>query len=204
MKLTILNDHKPIGKNKSHTQHPIQGKIRNVEFQNEEEFKLILEELLPNECLTVGIYPDGYHYVPASKIDLLTQPKYITRSSSEASPGHILLIDCDLPQFATLRGRGLHDFLSKYMPDIFGGAAYVTTRSTSYYTKGKDAFHQYYFFKHPTDFKPLMHLLTKLFIQHNILTYTLASNYSRTFIKTPLDIKMHELQMPIFESSPNV
>ncbi|RLF63824.1 MAG: hypothetical protein DRN30_06115, partial [Thermoplasmata archaeon] len=133
----------------------------------------------------------------------LQKPKNITRTASQAAPGHILIIDCDYEKFHYLKGQQLHDFLSKYLPDIFEGTGYLATNSMSHYIKGKKTFHQYYVFNHPTDLKQLTILIDKLFKHHNILTSSMAKNYSRSYVKTPIDTKLHELQMPVFEASHN-
>ncbi len=201
MKVTILQDTKTVGKTKSGTKHPIKGLTIQREFKSAKDFESIIHSLKPNECLTIGLYPDNYHYVPSTSLNDLSKPRHITRTKANASPGHLLLIDCDFPEFHHMMGPQLHQFLEQYLPDIFGGAEYLTTNSTSHYTKGKKAFHQYYFFKNPADFTQIFILLDKLFKAHNILTYSLASNYSRTYIKTPIDTKLCELQMPVFEAS---
>ncbi len=201
MQVTILQDTKMVGKTKSGTKHPIKGLITQREFNSAQDFEGIIHSLKTNECLTIGLFPDNYHYVPSQNLSDLSKPRHITRTKANASPGHILLIDCDFPEFHHMMGPQLHIFLEQYLPDIFEGAEYMTTNSTSHYTKDKKAFHQYYFFKNPADFTQIFILLDKLFRSHNILTYSLASNYSRTYIKTPIDTKLCELQMPVFEAS---
>ena len=201
----MLTDNKQIGKIPSKegysTFHPIEGTITNRHFNTPREFASIMQNLSVHQCLTVGIYPDGYRYVPSSKVTELTKEKTITRQASNASPGHILCIDCDHEEFSELRGEKLHSFLEKYLPEFFSGAGYVTTSSTSSYLKDNNKFHQYYFFKTPGDLTQLIYLLDKLFKEHNMVTTTVASNYSRLYVKTPIDTKLRELQQPIFEMS---
>jgi len=201
VQVTILTDNKPIGKTLAGTKHPISGVMNNKQFHNVQDFSAIISDLTINQCLMIGLFQDKYNYTSSADTKNLSKPRYITRTAANASPGHIFLIDCDYEQFYSLKGQPLHDFLAKYLPDIFDGAAYFATNSTSFYTKGKKAFHQYYLFEHPTDTKQLNTLVDKLFKHHNMLQYSLASNYSRVFIKTPIDTKLHELQMPVFEAS---
>lgn len=194
-----MQDTKQIGKTPTKQQHPVAGLFKTVEFKDEQEFAKILLSLSVKEAFTVGLFPDEYNYVPRTNTTALTKPKHTTRTADAAAPGHVLLIDCDFPLFYHLKGKELHTFLSTFLPDIFQGAAYVATNSSSFYTKGEKTFHQYYFFKNATDMSQLHLLLDKLFQQHNLITYKLAKNYSRSYIKTPIDTKLHELHMPIYE-----
>ncbi len=201
MIVTVLTDNNQIGKTLQASKHPSRGVIDNKHFTSAEEFKSIITDLTSHQCFTVGLYSDGYKYVPSSDTNALSLPKCITRTKNKAVPGHIFVIDCDHPKFAGLRGPNLHTFLATQLPDIFSGATYLTTKSTSSYIKGHAKFHQYYFFSKPSDMKMLNTLIDRIFKNNNMITYGLAKNYSRSYIYTPIDTKLHELQQPIFEMS---
>ncbi len=194
MQITVLNNNKPMGKLHT-TSHPIKGKFVNKQFTSHQEFAQIITQLKPNQCFTVGLYPNGVKYAPSNDASIRSTDT-LSRSANNATPGHVLCIDNDLEEFGDF---DVHKFLSTHVPDIFNGAGYVRTMSSSHYLKGKNTWHHYYLFEHPHNFGQLMGLIERVLKEHEQIGYSFASNFSQTYITTPLDIKLRELQQPIFE-----
>ena len=196
MKISILNSKKKLGKVHTKGQDSVHfafGTVKNMEFYDLTSLQKILKTVgkNPHYCTSVGVFPRNGLVVPASVTD---KPDAMNRVANQMNSGNLLVIDNDTG------AKFDHTIFEKYWKSAFKGSGFVRTRSGSTIMgKKKNGTHDYYIAKGDfNDFKTAMKIMEAICIVEGFYKVNIHKN-GRAVLVTPVDVKLSELQQPIYE-----
>lgn len=186
MKIAILINYKSVGKKAEGKKHFAAGSVEHEPFNSITELGNIITSVAeaPKECISIGTFEgDG-------KVTFKDDDHY-SRRAKDMLPGNILVIDNDTEQPYDV------DIFAKHW-DTFKGAGYVRSKSGSTLAGTKENGSHTYFMYEGNDLKKAMLFLEAICICEG---YYVVDFYKtgRAVIKTPIDTKLNEVQMPVYE-----
>lgn len=190
MKIAILINYKDVGKKATGKKHFAAGSVEHEPFRNIEQLGNIIASVgdQPKECISIGTFPgDG-------KVTFKNDNHY-SRRAKDMLPGNIMVIDNDTEQPYDV------NIFSKYW-DTFKGAGYIQSKSGSTLAGSKEHGSHTYFIYKGEDLKKAMLFLEAICIIEGYYVVDFHKT-GRAVVKTPIDIKLNEVQMPVYEDDIN-
>lgn len=190
MKIAILINYKDVGKKASGKKHFAAGSVEHEPFKNIDELGNIIASVAdaPKECIAIGTFEgDG-------KVTFKND-KHYSRRAKDMLPGNILVIDNDTEMPYDV------NIFAKYW-DTFKGAGYVQSKSGSTLAGSKEHGSHTYFMYNGDDLKKAMLFLEAICIIEGFYKVDFFKT-GKAVIKTPIDIKLNEVQMPVYEDDTN-
>ena len=197
MKLAVLNSsNRKLGKVQTEGQdkkHFVIGNVKHFEFQDLNSLRKLIKTVAKDakQCLCIGTFPRDGKVAP---IGMIKDDMTMSRSKNSMSSGNILVVDNDTGK------KFDSSIFIKHWSSAFKGAGYVRTKSGSTLLgKKKNGTHDYYVMKGEfNDLKTAMGIMEAICIVEGFYVVEFYAT-GRAVVKTPIDIKLNESQMIVYE-----